>query len=49
MGWKHYHTVAPPKKERLVGDLFGIRLLNFNVPNPLTLQHFIFTSIEPIL
>ena len=47
MGWKHYQTVDPHKREPLVsGGLFGIRLLIlqftlnfFNFSNPSNLQH----------
>ena len=48
MGWKHYQTVDPRKRELQVArGLFGIRLLilHFKFPNPSNLQHFIFSSI----
>ena len=32
MGWEHYQTVDPLKKERQVGrELFGVRLLILNL------------------
>ena len=52
MGWKHYQTVEPLKREPQVGrGLFGIRVLilhfkiQFSKSITANIQHFIFSSI----
>ena len=50
MGWKHYQTVDPRKREPQVArGLFEIRLLilhfKFQFSKSINLQHFIFSTI----
>ena len=54
MGWKHYQTVdlskeSPRLVEHCLASIYELFTSNFNFLNPSNLQHFLFSSIKPIL